>query len=124
MAEMTIRRVGVFSLAKIQALLMTVFGLIIGVIYGLIFMVLGATMSSLAPRDSQAMGGAGSVVIGLVIMVAFPIFYGVIGFIAGAIGGLIYNAAAGIVGGIKLDLESEVQYAPPPPQEWPPNQYQ
>jgi len=36
MAEMTIRRVGVLSLARIQGLLMLVIGLIIGVIYGLI----------------------------------------------------------------------------------------
>ncbi|HSP63640.1 MAG TPA: hypothetical protein VLQ90_11705 [Pyrinomonadaceae bacterium] len=122
MAEMTIRRVGVLSLAKMQGFLMMVIGLIIGVIYGLIFMILGATMSSFAPRsDGQAIGGVGSVVIGLIIMVAFPIFYGVMGFVGGAIGGLIYNAAAGFVGGIKIDLESEVQYAPPPPQ-WNPYQ--
>jgi len=37
MAEVTIRRVGVLSLAKIQGLLMLVIGMIIGVIYGLIY---------------------------------------------------------------------------------------
>jgi len=123
MAEMTIRRVGVISLAKIQGFLMAVFGLIIGVIYGLLFMVLGATMSTFAPRgDSQAMGGGVSVVIGLVIMIAVPIFYGCIGFIGGLIGGLIYNAAASFVGGLKIDLESEIAYAPPP--QWAGNPYQ
>jgi hypothetical protein len=122
MAEMTIRRVGVLSLAKMQGFLMMVMGLIIGVIYGLLFRVLGATMSSLAPRsDGQAIGGVGSVVIGLIIMVAVPIFYGGMGFVGGAIGGLIYNAAAGFVGGIKIDLETDLQYAPPPPQ-WNPYQ--
>jgi hypothetical protein len=121
MAEMTVRRVGVLSVAKIEGLLMMVIGLIIGVMYGLIFMIFGAAMSSLAPREGQAMGGVGSVAIGLIIMVAVPIFYGVLGFVGGAIGALIYNAAAGIVGGIKLDLESEIPYAPPPPQ-WNPYQ--
>jgi hypothetical protein len=121
MAEMIVRRVGVLSVAKIEGLLMMVIGLIIGVIYGLIFMIFGAAMSSLAPREGQAMGGVGSVVIGLIIMVAVPIFYGVLGFVGGAIGALIYNAAAGIVGGIKLDLESEIPYAPAPPQ-WNPYQ--
>jgi hypothetical protein len=116
MAEMTIRRLGVMSVAKIQALLMFVIGLIIGVIYGLIFMVFGAAIAALAPRaEGQTMGGVGSVVGGLAIMVVFPILYGFLGFIGGAVGALVYNVAAGVVGGIKLELESAVpDYAAPP----------
>ena len=120
MAEMTIRRFSVFSVAKIQGLLAFVIGLLIGVIYGLVFMVFGAAMSSLAPRgDSQAMGGVGSIVIGLVIMIAVPVFYGILGFIGGAIGALVYNLAAGVVGGVRFELEGVAPaYAPPPPQQW------
>lgn len=121
MAEMTIKRFSVFSVAKMQALLMFVIGLIIGVIYGLVFMVFGAAISALAPQgEGQAMSGVGSIIGGLIIMIAFPIFYGVLGFIGGAIGALIYNIAAGVVGGIKFELESTTPaYAPPPaPQQW------
>ena len=120
MAEMTIRRFSVFSVAKIQGLLGFVIGLLIGVLYGLFFMVFGAFMSSLAPRgDSQAMGGAGSIVIGLLIMIAVPVFYGILGFIGGAIGALVYNLAAGVVGGVRFELEGVTPaYAPPPPQPW------
>ena len=120
MAEMTIRRFNVFSVAKIQGFLGFVIGLLIGVIYGLIFMIFGAAISSLAPQgDSQAMGGLGAIVIGLVIMIAVPIFYGILGFIGGAIGALVYNLAAGVVGGLKFELEGVAPaYAPPPPQQW------
>lgn len=119
MAEMTIRRVGVFSVAKMQGLLMFVIGLIIGVLYGLFFMIFGAAIAALAPNADQAIGGVGPIVGGLVIMVVVPIMYGIMGFIGGAIGALIYNIAAGIVGGIKIDLEGGVpEYAPPPPQQW------
>lgn len=120
MAEMTIRRVGVLSVAKLQGLLMMIMGLIIGVIYGLIFIIFGAAMSSFAPKaEGAALGGVGSVVIGLVIMIGVPIMYGCMGFVGGAIVGLIYNAAAGFVGGIKIDLEGDAPaYAPPPPQQW------
>ena len=121
MAEMMVRRVGVLSLAKIQGLLMFVIGLIIGVIYGLIFMIFGAAITAMAPhgQDGAALGGVSTVVIGVVMMIAIPIFYGVLGFIVGAIGGLVYNLAAGVVGGIKLELESTTApYArPPPPQQ-------
>jgi len=120
MAEMTIRRFSVFSVAKIQALLAFVIGLLIGIIYGLAFMVFGAAMSSLAPHgDSQAMGGVGSVVIGLIIMIAVPVFYGILGFVGGMIGALVYNLAAGVVGGVRFELESATPaYAPPPPEQW------
>jgi len=122
MAEMTVRRIGVLSLAKMYALFMFVIGLIIGVIYGLALMVFGAAMASLAGRDGAAMGGISSVVGGLIVMIAVPVFYGILGFIFGVIGGFVYNIAAGIVGGIQLDLEGPtMQYAPPPPpQQWGP----
>ena len=120
MAEMTIRRFSVFSVAKIQGLLGFVIGLIIGVIYGLIFMLAGAFMSSFAPRgDSALAGGVSSVVFGLIMMVTIPVVYGILAFIGGAIGALIYNVAAGIVGGIKFELEGVAPpYAPPPPEQW------
>jgi hypothetical protein len=121
MAEMMVRRIGVLSLAKIQGLLMFVFGLIIGVIYGLIFMIFGAAMSSLTRGgDNQMMGGVSSIVFGVIMMVTIPIFYGILGFVGGAIGGLIYNIAAGIVGGVKLELEgTAAEYVPPmPPRQW------
>ena len=120
MAEMTIRRFNVFSVAKIQGFLAFVIGLLIGVIYGFAFMIFGAAISSLAPQgDSQAMGGVGAIVIGLVIMIAVPILYSIIGFIGGAIGALVYNLAAGVVGGVKFELEGVAPaYAPPRPQQW------
>ena len=120
MAEMTIRRFNVFSVAKIQGFLAFVIGLLIGVIYGFAFMIFGAAISSLAPQgDSQAMGGVGAIVIGLVIMIAVPVLYSIIGFIGGAIGALVYNLAAGVVGGVKFELEGVAPaYAPPPPQQW------
>jgi hypothetical protein len=120
MAEMTIRRFNVFSVAKIQGFLGFVIGLLIGVVYGLIFMIFGAAISSLAPQaDSQALGGVGAIVVGLIIMIAVPVFYGILGFIGGAIGALVYNLAAGVVGGLKFELEGVAPaYAPPPPQQW------
>jgi|ERR1051326_187068 ABC-type antimicrobial peptide transport system permease subunit len=124
MAEMAIKRVGVLSLAKIQGLLMLVIGLIIGVVYGLIFILFGAALTSLMPKDeSQALSAGGTVLIGVIMMIAIPITYGLLGFIGGAIGGLIYNALARVVGGIKIDLEATTPgYIPPPPQPWSPGQ--
>ena len=124
MAEMTIRRFAVLSVAKMNAIIWFIFGMIIGVLYGLFFMIFGAAMSSIAP-EGGGMGATGSVVAGLVIMVAMPVTYGVMGLIVGTVGALVYNVLAGMIGGIKFEIEGVQQaYAPPPPpQDWTPNQY-
>jgi hypothetical protein len=55
-------------------------------------------------------------------MISLPVFYGILGFIGGMIGALVYNLAAGIVGGIRFELEGVTPaYAPPPPEQWRPN---
>jgi hypothetical protein len=126
MAEMTIRRFGVLSVAKMQSLVMFVLGLVIGVIYGLIFIIFGAAITAMAPNSDNAVaGGVPTIVIGVVLMIVIPIMYAVLGFIIGCIWALVYNLAAGVVGGIKFDLEgvSPTYAAPPPPQQWGVNPY-
>ena len=126
MAEMTIKRFAVFSVAKIYGLLCFILGLIIGVIYGLGLIIFGAAISALGPGGDEALaGGVSTVVLGVFMMIGFPIIYGTMGFLAGIIGALIYNAAAGMVGGVKFELEGvQQEYAPPPPpHQWAPNQY-
>jgi hypothetical protein len=127
MAEMTIRRFGVLSVAKMYGVLMFIFGMIIGVIYGLFFILFGAAMSAMGPGGADAAaGGIGSVAIGVGFMIGMPLFYGFLGFVGGAIGSLIYNALSGVVGGVKFELEGvQQEYAspPPPPHEWASNPY-
>ncbi len=98
MAEMTIRRFGIFSVAKMQSLVMFVIGLIVGVIYGLFFMLFGAAISAFGARgEGSAVGGVPSIIVGILFMIGAPIFYAILGFIGGAIGALVYNLAAAMV---------------------------
>jgi hypothetical protein len=123
MAKVQVKRVGVFSLAKMYAVTMAAFGVIIGVIYGLIFMIVGGAMMAGGGRDAGTAGASG-LVVGLIMMVAIPVFYGILGFIAGALGGVIYNIASGFVGGIELELENMDGYSAPPSPQWGAQQYQ
>ena len=126
MPTMTIKRVGVFSVAKISGITGAGLGLILGLIYGLVLMTVGAAMMS----QNEGPGAGFGIIGGLMAIVLMPIFYGVIGFVFGALYALIYNVASGFVGGIELQLESaDAGYgAPPPPlasESWnPANQYQ
>jgi hypothetical protein len=117
MAKVQIKRMGVFSCAKIYSITLAAMGLIVGVIYGLIFIVLGGAMMAGGGRDAGMAGGS-TLIIGLVMMIAIPVMYGIIGFIGGIIGALVYNVAAGVVGGLELEIENMdtgTGYAPPAP---------
>src|SRR5947209_6034673 len=119
--KMVIKRLGVLSIAKIYGLICAVFGLIIGVFYGLIFAVFGAMLSGLGRSSSSGSGAVGAGVGFVFAVILFPILYGIIGFIAGAIGAAIYNLAAGWMGGVEMDLDTAGgYYAAPQPPQYPP----
>lgn len=129
MATMEIKRVGVLSFAKISGIVLAGVGVVIGVIYGLFFMLFGAAMLTQNNVRGAGPGAGGMVVVGIIAMIGVPIFYGGIGFIFGALYAVIYNAASGFVGGIELEMEDKnsAYFAPPPPQQdqWnQPNSYQ
>lgn len=93
---MVIKRVGVLRLAVFQAALMAAFGLFAA----LLILLFGAMLGS-ANHQAGMFGMVG----GIAALIFLPIMYGVIGFIAGAIGGALYNLVAGVVGGIEIDVE-------------------
>ena len=97
---MVLRRVGVWSAARMSCALYATIGLIAGVIFALVSMLglLGA-----APGDSDMPAFFGAI-FGVGAIVILPIMYGVIGIISGAIGAAIYNLVAGIAGGLELEL--------------------
>jgi hypothetical protein len=93
-----VKRIGVFSLAKMFEFL---YGLL-GLLFVPFFLVL-AGLGAIAGKDSPAAGlatGVGAIVLAIL----FPIVYACMGFIAGLMGGLLYNFVAGRVGGIELEL--------------------
>ena len=89
---MVIKRIGVLKLAIFEAALMAAFG----ILAALFFM---AVTSMTGLHSGMAFAG------GIVGLILFPIIYGVIGFIAGAITAALYNLVASIVGGIEIDVE-------------------
>jgi hypothetical protein len=96
---MVIKRIGVWSLARIYGVIMATIGLIIGLFFGL-FSVVGAGLAQDADTPQWMMP-----IFGLGAIIVLPLFYGVMGVISGAIGAAIYNVFAGIVGGVTVDVE-------------------
>ena len=92
-----IRQIDLLSAAKLLGCLYALLGLIIGGIFSLIAL-LGAAAGGGDAVLGGLIGGVGAIVI-------FPIIYGAMGFIGGAIGAVLYNLVARIVGGIRIDVQ-------------------
>lgn len=101
----TLRSVGILSCAKIM-----------GAIYGglgLIFLpmfLLAGFASMILGKSSDSMSGFAMLALSLLL----PILYGAMGFVMGAFTAWLYNLFARWLGGIQLDLKSEVVVPPAP----------
>ena len=99
---MVLKKIGVGSAAKIIGALYASIGLLVGICLAVFSSVFGGLMAS---AQGGNMPGWAGMVFGVGGIIILPIFYGVLGFIGGAIWAALYNLFAGMVGGIELHLE-------------------
>lgn len=97
---MVIRHIGVWSAARMYAAVSAAAGLFFGLCLAALSVV-GAGLG--APGDDAPAWLAP--VFGMGAIVALPLFYGVMGLVAGAIGSAIYNVFASVVGGLEIDIQ-------------------
>jgi len=93
MAKLT--KVGVLFLARLQAVVMAVAGLIAGIVYsfgGALYELFTGTLNT-------------GTILAFGALVGMPIIFGAVGFVAGAVGAVLYNFAAKGFGGIEIDVE-------------------
>ncbi len=95
----TVKSVGVMSVAKIMGLVQACLGLL----FAPFFLLMGLIPAATNAQQNNPLAGFFGV--GMAIMA--PIFYGVMGFVFGAIGALLYNLFARLVGGFELQLEAK-----------------
>ena len=95
---MIINRVGPLSFARISGFLYAIIGLIIGGVFSL-----GAMVGMFASDDPEL--ASFGPLIGAAAVIVFPILYGLLGFVATLVAAWIYNLAAGIVGGVEVDIQ-------------------
>jgi len=105
MRKVEISRFDLVSLFKVAFLLYATLGLVAGLFYGLVIMAVGQLGSFLGDEDLPGLGYlTGSV--GVLAIPALALMYGVLGSIVVMIGGALYNLAARLVGGVKMDVSA------------------
>ena len=95
-----LKRVGVFSCAKVSGILYAALGLILGLLMSLFSLAVGSMM-----RQYGESGGIFGAIFGVGAIIFLPIFYGVLGFLVGALMAWIYNLIASAFGGIEMEFE-------------------
>lgn len=91
--KVELKKIGVLSLGKLQAIIMAIIGLIIGIFYAISALLLGNMFNIQSGYFSIA---------GIIL---FPLIYGILGFIGGVIGALVFNAGIKIVGGLEMHFQ-------------------
>lgn len=93
-----LRKLGVLSVAKINAVLSAFMGFIIGIFYA----VLGAVMDA---AGAPLVQGISPILVSFGLVLVMPIIYGILGFISGLILAALYNLFASLFGGIEMKFK-------------------
>ncbi|MBU0496699.1 MAG: DUF3566 domain-containing protein [Candidatus Thermoplasmatota archaeon] len=102
-----LRRVGVWSVGKIAAVLGIIWGFIVGIFSAIGFMIAGsaANWSSMTGADPTGISQGFFGGLGILMIIVGPIIGAIMGLIGGIISAILYNIAAGWVGGIEMKFE-------------------
>jgi len=90
-----LKKIGVWSLAKIYMIVCAVMGLIMG-----IFFVILSSMGLKGMEPLPGVSGAG-------LIIALPIFYALLGLGGGALFAWMYNIFSDMVGGVEVEIEDK-----------------
>ena len=93
-------RIGPWSLAKTKAVIMAIVGLIVGIIYLVIWGIAGVVEIT----QGNLNAGLITIGVGIVWLIATPIGAAIAGIICGFIVAWLYNFVAKRFGGIELEL--------------------
>jgi hypothetical protein len=93
-----LKRIGALSLVKVFLVLYGGIGLIVGVIFAL------AAIAGATAGMAEEAGPLAGVLFGAGAIVFLPILYAVMGAVAALLIAGLYNLAAGLTGGVELEL--------------------
>lgn len=98
-----LRQVGVLSAATTAAVIYAFLGLLLGLAFAAITLLGTILGASSGPGGGDILAfGIGSAIASIIFL---PIFYGLIGFIGGALASSLYNLAAKLTGGLEFKFD-------------------
>lgn len=92
-----IKKINVLSLAKVMGMIYALFGLVLGALLTL--------FSLMGINYSQADLGLVGVWVGTIGIIIVPIVYGIVGFIFGLLIAALYNLIVRWIGGLEIEIQ-------------------
>ena len=96
---MTIKSIDPLSCGKVMAIFHAALGLLGGGMMALI------SLAGSAIGQGQGVNQIPMAAMGVASIIFFPLVYGIMGFVIGAVSALLYNLVAMLVGGIRIEFE-------------------
>lgn len=102
-----LKKIGVFSFAKFQAVLMALLGIVFGKLYSLGGLLIDTlvTMGLLSSESMSTPGLSFGTVLAFGALIGMPIIFAITGFLAGILEAVLYHLFARWYGGLKIDFE-------------------
>jgi hypothetical protein len=108
LTNLEIKRIDLWSLFKLAFIINGVIGLIIGFFYALMIMAIGGINSAVFADEFSKIGVFGGV-LGLVMIPFFAFINAIFGSVVTTVCGWIYNAVAGVAGGLRIQASEVVE---------------
>jgi uncharacterized BrkB/YihY/UPF0761 family membrane protein len=100
-----VKKIDIWSVVKISFILCWIFGLLAGILYAFMLTMVGGILGQMGGEFGALRSLTGAFSFIMVIFLA--LFYAVVGAVAAAVFGWLYNVLARGMGGIRLHLEQE-----------------
>jgi len=100
--QVEIKQVDVISITKICFVLYAILGLVIGVIYVFMALLLGSFLDYAVAQEDIGLLRVAATGFGFLLVPLLALFYGCVGAIGGLFFGLFYNVISKAIGGIRL----------------------
>ncbi len=104
-----INKLPILSVAKLQAILGLLIGLLCGILYSFGGLLIDTLVSLNAISTTETPGLSYGTFLAFGALIAMPIISGVAGYILGFIEGILFNLISPLLGGIKLPFYTETK---------------
>ncbi len=106
--EVELKHLDVGSVVKVAFLLYVVAGIVVGVLYMFMAVILGGFLNYGYGGHEAWMGRTIATGLGVLMIPFLALLYGCLGAIGGLVFALLYNVIAKTIGGVKVRLKGEV----------------
>ena len=100
-----IKRLDVASVVRICFVMYAILGVVVGLVYVVFALLFSSFMDLTGAFEDSPLFRVAATGVGMLLVPLFALIYGLIGALAGLIGGVVYNLVAKALGGVKLTME-------------------